>query len=178
MSTAPSPLLPSSTGAWPHLADARYPTPLAAELADEVLERFLRYVQVDTQSDSDSETFPSTAKQLDLGRMLADELREAGLEEVELTGDGYVFATLAGSAGPTVGLLAHMDTSADESGTDVKPQVVRNYDGGDIVLPGIRARCFARRTIRSSRGMSATTSSRRTGRHSSVPTTRQASRRS
>ena len=77
MSTAPSPLLPSSTGAWPHLADPRYPTPLAAELADDVLERFLRYVRVDTQSDSDSETYPSTAKQLDLARMLVEELRAA-----------------------------------------------------------------------------------------------------
>jgi tripeptide aminopeptidase len=118
------------------LADPRYPTPLAAELADNVLERFLRYVQVDTQSDSDSDTYPSTAKQLDLGRILAQELRDAGLEDVELTEHGYVFATLPGSGGPTVGLIAHMDTSSDESGTDVKPQVVRNYDGRDLVLPG------------------------------------------
>jgi tripeptide aminopeptidase len=118
------------------LPDPRYPTPLAAELADDVLERFLRYVQVDTQSDVDSETYPSTAKQLDLGRMLADELRTAGLEEVELTEHGYVFATLPGSGGPTVGLIAHMDTSSDESGTNVKPQLVRNYDGSDLVLPG------------------------------------------
>ena len=118
------------------MADARYPTPIAAELADDVLERFLRYVQVDTQSDDDSETYPSTAKQLDLGRMLAEELREIGLEDVELTEHGYVFATLPGSAGPTVGLIAHMDTSSDESGTNVKPQVIRNYEGGDIVLPG------------------------------------------
>src|SRR5439155_6951306 len=96
----------------------------------------LRYVQIDTQSDDDSETYPSTAKQLDLGKMLADELREIGLEDVELTEHGYVFATVPGSAGPTVGLIAHMDTSSDESGTNVKPQVIRNYDGGDIVLPG------------------------------------------
>jgi tripeptide aminopeptidase len=118
------------------LADPRYPTPLAAELADDVLERFLRYVQVDTQSDSDSETYPSTAKQLDLGRMLAEELSAAGLEDVELTEHGYVFATVPGSAGPTVGLIAHIDTSSDESGTNVKPQVVRSYDGRDLVLPG------------------------------------------
>jgi tripeptide aminopeptidase len=118
------------------LPDNRYPTPLAAELADDVLERFLRYVQVDTQSDDDSETYPSTMKQLDLGRMLEEELRAIGLEDVELTEHGYVFATLAGSGGPTVGLIAHMDTSSDESGTNVKPQVVRGYDGGDIVLPG------------------------------------------
>jgi tripeptide aminopeptidase len=118
------------------LADPRYPAPIAAEVADDVLERFLRYVQVDTQSDEDSETYPSTAKQLDLGRLLADELREIGLEDVELTEHGYVFATLTGSGGPTVGLIAHMDTSSDESGTNVKPQVLRDYDGGDIVLPG------------------------------------------
>jgi tripeptide aminopeptidase len=118
------------------LTDPRYPTPIAAELADDVLERFLRYVQVDTQSDDDSDTYPSTAKQLDLGKMLADELRQIGLEDVELTEYGYVFATLSGSAGPTVGLIAHMDTSSDESGANVKPQVIRNYDGGDIVLPG------------------------------------------
>ena len=118
------------------MTDPRYPTPIAAELADDVLERFLRYVQVDTQSDDDSETYPSTAKQLDLGKMLAEELRQIGLEDVELTEYGYVFATLSGSAGPTVGLIAHMDTSSDESGANVKPQVIRNYDGGDIVLPG------------------------------------------
>ena len=118
------------------MADRRYPTPISAELADDVLERFLRYVKVDTQSDDDSETYPSTAKQLDLGKLLADELREIGLEDVELTEHGYVFATLPGSSGPTVGLIAHMDTSSDESGTNVKPQVVRDYDGGDIVLPG------------------------------------------
>jgi tripeptide aminopeptidase len=118
------------------LGDARYTTPIAAEVADDVLERFLRYVQVDTQSDEDSEAYPSTAKQLELGKLLADELREIGLEDVELTEHGYVFATLPGSSGPTVGLIAHMDTSSDESGTNVKPQVVRDYDGGDIVLPG------------------------------------------
>ena len=118
------------------MADPRYPTPIAAEVADDVLERFLRYVQVDTQSDDDSETYPSTAKQLDLGKLLADELCEIGLEDVELTEHGYVFATLPGTGGPTVGLIAHMDTSSDESGTNVKPQVVRDYDGGDIVLPG------------------------------------------
>jgi tripeptide aminopeptidase len=118
------------------LADSRYLTPLAAELADDVLERFLRYVQIDTQSDPDSDSYPSTAKQRDLAEMLAKELEEAGLEDVERNEHGYVFATLPGSGGPTVGLIAHMDTSSDESGANVKPQVVRNYDGGDIVLPG------------------------------------------
>ena len=109
---------------------------LAAELQDDVLDRFLRYVRIDTTSDSDSESYPSTAKQRDLGEVLARELRELGLDDVEFTEHGYVFATVPGSAGPTVGLIAHMDTSADESGTNVQPQLVRNYDGGDIVLPG------------------------------------------
>jgi tripeptide aminopeptidase len=118
------------------LADPRYPTPLAAELAEDVLERFIRYVQIDTQSDDDSETYPSTAKQRDLGELLTKELQDIGLEDVEFTEHGYVFATLPGAAGPTVGLIAHMDTSADESGANVKPQVIRNYDGGDIILPG------------------------------------------
>jgi tripeptide aminopeptidase len=118
------------------LAETGYATPLAAEIANDVLDRFLRYVQIDTQSDPDSETYPSTMKQRNLGEVLANELREAGLEDVELTEHGYVFATLPGGAGPTVGLIAHMDTSSDESGANVKPQVVRGYDGGDIVLPG------------------------------------------
>ena len=118
------------------MADRRYRTPLAAELADEVLERFLRYVRIDTQSDGDSDSYPSTAKQRDLGEVLQRELRGLGLEDAELTGHGYVFATLPGSAGPTVGLVAHMDTSPDESGANVDPQVVRGWDGADIVLPG------------------------------------------
>ena len=118
------------------MADPRYPTPLAEELAEDVLERFLRYVRIDTQSDDDSETYPSTAKQRDLGELLERELRELGLDNVELTEHGYVFATLPGLDGPTVGLIAHMDTSQDESGANVQPQVVHNWDGTDIVLPG------------------------------------------
>jgi tripeptide aminopeptidase len=109
---------------------------LATELQGDVLERFLRYVRIDTTSDQDSETYPSTARQRDLGELLERELRELGLEDVELTEHGYVFATLPGSAGPTVGLIAHMDTSQDESGANVNPQVVRAWDGSDIVLPG------------------------------------------
>src|SRR3954449_5139252 len=129
-STAPSPPRPSSTRDWQRLPD------LAAELQDDVLERFLRYVRIDTTSDQDSETYPSTAKQRDLGELLAQELRDIGLDAVELTEHGYVFATLPGATGPTVGLIAHMDTSQDESGTNVQPQIVREWDGKDIVLPG------------------------------------------
>jgi tripeptide aminopeptidase len=109
---------------------------VAAELRDDVLARFLRYVRMDTTSDQDSETYPSTAKQRDLGELLERELRDLGIEDVELTQHGYVFATLPGTEGPTVGLIAHMDTSQDESGANVQPQVVENWDGSDIVLPG------------------------------------------
>jgi tripeptide aminopeptidase len=109
---------------------------LAAELQEDVLERFLRYVRIDTTSDQDSETYPSTERQLELGRLLEQELRDLGLDDVELTRHGYVFATVPGTAGPTVGLIAHMDTSQDESGAGVQPQVVRSWDGRDIVLPG------------------------------------------
>jgi tripeptide aminopeptidase len=109
---------------------------LRAELQEDVLERFLRYVRIDTTSDQDSDTYPSTAKQRDLGELLERELRELGLEDVELTQHGYVFATVPGTAGPTVGLIAHMDTSQDESGAGVQPQVIRNWDGTDIPLPG------------------------------------------
>jgi tripeptide aminopeptidase len=115
--------------------DGRYPTPLAAELADDVLDRFLRYVRIDTQSDDDSKTYPSTPKQRELGELLARELRELGLEDAHIDEHGYVFATLPGARGPTIGLIAHVDTSPDESGTNVQPQVVQ-YTGGDIELPG------------------------------------------
>ncbi len=109
---------------------------LASELQAEVLERFLRYVRIDTTSDQDSNTYPTTAKQRDLGELLERELRDLGLDGVELTEHGYVFATVPGTTGPTVGLIAHMDTSEDESGTNVQPQVVEKWDGSDIVLPG------------------------------------------
>jgi tripeptide aminopeptidase len=120
------------------LADPRYASPLAEELADEVLERFLRYAVVDTQSDPDSTSYPSTSKQLDLSRLLADELREIGLHDVELTAPGYVFATVPGNVddAPTVGLIAHVDTAPSAPGTGVTPIVHRDWDGGLITLPG------------------------------------------
>jgi tripeptide aminopeptidase len=116
-----------------------YGSPLAAELRDDVLARFLRYVRIDTQSARGSETSPSTAGQLDLSRLLADELRALGLEQVELSSEGYVYATLPASGavkGPTVGLLAHLDTSPDAPGRGVSPRVWHDYDGGELVLPG------------------------------------------
>jgi tripeptide aminopeptidase len=119
--------------------DAPYGSPLAAELAEDALDRLVRYARIDTQSARESESYPSTAKQLDLSRLLADELRGLGLDDVELTEHGYVFATLAAvgrSDGPTVGLVAHVDTSPDAPGTGVDPQIWRGYDGGELVLPG------------------------------------------
>jgi tripeptide aminopeptidase len=108
---------------------------IAAEVEADVLERFLRYVRIDTQSDPASTSYPSTAKQRDLGELLVRELQELGLDG-QMDQYGYVFARVPGSAGPTIGLIAHMDTSPDESGAGVDPQVVRGYDGGDLELPG------------------------------------------
>ncbi len=104
-----------------------------------VTERFLRYVRIDTQSDASSPTCPSTEKQKDLGRLLAQELRDLGLADAHLDDDGYVYATVpatSGKAVPVICFCSHMDTSPDCIGKDVKPQIVKNYSGGDIVLPG------------------------------------------
>jgi tripeptide aminopeptidase len=104
-----------------------------------VTERFLRYVTIDTQSDPDSTTTPSTEKQKDLGRLLVSELREIGLTDAELDPHGYVYATLpanSGKAAPVVCFCSHMDTSPDAPGAHVQPQIVRNYQGADVVLPG------------------------------------------
>lgn len=103
-----------------------------------VLDRFLRYVRIDTQSDASSPTCPSTEKQKDLGRLLAQELRDLGLADAHLDEHGYVYATLPATTAKTVPAIcfcSHMDTSPDCTGKDVKPQIVRNYQGGDIILP-------------------------------------------
>ncbi len=116
-----------------------------------VLDRFLRYVRVDTQSDPRSPTQPSTEKQRVLGELLTQELLGLGLEDAELDAHGYVYATLPATPGmehaPVVCFCAHMDTSPDASGTGVKPIVHRNYQGQDLVLPDdpqviIRASAF------------------------------------
>jgi tripeptide aminopeptidase len=109
---------------------------LADELQAAALDRFLRYVRLDTQSARESDTYPSTLKQLELSRLLEGELRGLGLEEVELTEHGYVFATLPGADGPMVGLVAHVDTSPDAPGAGVKPVVHENYQGGEL-HPGL-----------------------------------------
>jgi tripeptide aminopeptidase len=102
-----------------------------------VTERFLRYVVIDTQSDPMSPTCPSTEKQKDLGRLLAAELRDIGLPDAHLDEHGYVYATLPATTDkrvPVICFCSHMDTSPDCSGANVRPRMVRNYQGGDIVL--------------------------------------------
>ena len=106
---------------------------------EKILDRFLRYVSVDTQSDENSESQPSSAKQLDLLRMLRDELTAMGVEAT-LDEYGYVMAKLPSNIDrkvPAVGFIAHVDTSPDASGTNVRPQIIENYDGGDIALKGV-----------------------------------------
>ncbi|WP_119079058.1 peptidase T [Chitinophaga alhagiae] len=103
-----------------------------------VKERFLRYVQIDTQSDPQSSTFPSTEKQKDLARLLVQELQEAGITDAEMDEHGYVYATIPATTAkqvPVICLCAHMDTAPDCSGTGVKPIVHEKFDGKDIVLP-------------------------------------------
>ena len=117
---------------------AGYTSELARETAPDALERFLRYAAIDTQGDPTSETFPSTAKQLDLSRLLLQELRALGLDDAELDEHGYVTATIPPTVShevPTVALLAHVDVSFEAPSANVKPQVVR-YEGGDVPLPG------------------------------------------
>jgi tripeptide aminopeptidase len=116
-----------------------YTSDLARSLAPDLLERFERYVRIDTQSKAPRDQSPSTPGQLELGRLLESELRELGLSDAELDENGYVFATLPatieGDEIPAVGLIAHVDTSPDAPGAGVEPIVHRDYDGGVIELP-------------------------------------------
>ena len=102
-------------------------------------ERFLRYVTFDTQSDEQSETYPSTQKQLVLLNLLVEELKQIGISDAATDANGYVMATIPASPGreqvPVIGFIAHVDTSPEVSGADVKPIIHRNYDGRDLVLP-------------------------------------------
>ncbi len=103
----------------------------------DIVERFLNYVSFDTQSAEDAGKTPSTDKQLKLAEYLKVELEGIGLTEVEMDANGYVYATLPANTDkevPTIGFISHMDTSPDCSGADIKPRIVKNYDGGDIVL--------------------------------------------
>jgi tripeptide aminopeptidase len=118
------------------LVRAPFTSPLAEELAGDVLERFLRYVRVDTQAAYRVPERPSTEKQLELSRLLVQELRDLGLE-AELTTGAAVFSGLSGTNGaPVVGLIAHVDTTPDVSGADVSPIVHQAWDGAPIALPG------------------------------------------
>lgn len=110
----------------------------ALDFKHTVTERFLRYVVIDTQSDPDSPTCPSTEKQKNLGRLLVTELQAMGIADAHLDPHGYVYATIPANTDKTVPVIcfcSHMDTSPDCTGKNVKPQVVKNYRGGDIVLP-------------------------------------------
>jgi len=113
------------------MSEPRYPT--------SCVERFLEYVTIDTRSDDSSESYPSTASQLDLLRLLVEQLRAIGVEDAAMDEHGYVFATVPATtrkAGvPTIGFIAHVDTSPEMSGTDVRPIVHRDYRGEDLKLP-------------------------------------------
>lgn len=114
-------------------------------MKETVLDRLLRYVKIDTQSQDDTEAYPSTPKQFDLLNLLVQELQDLGLKDVAIDKYGYVMATLPSNVPqinpaygrvPAFGLIAHVDTSPSTSGANVKPQIIKNYQGGDIVLPG------------------------------------------
>src|SRR5262249_778368 len=103
-----------------------------------LLDRFCRYVRIDTQADEKAGTYPSSPGQLELGRLLTSELRGIGLSDAQQDEHGIVLATIPGTVfhAPTIAWIAHLDTSPETSGHGVKPIVHTNYDGGDIVLPG------------------------------------------
>ncbi|WP_423409403.1 peptidase T [Heyndrickxia sp. MSNUG] len=106
-------------------------------MKNEIIERFTTYVKVDTQSNENSETCPSTEGQLTLANMLVEELKTIGMEEVTIDENGYVMATLPATTDkdvPTIGFLAHVDTATDFTGKNVNPQVIENFDGDAIVL--------------------------------------------
>ena len=106
---------------------------------EKITDKFLRYIAIDTQSDPESESQPSSAKQLDLLKLLRDELSGMGIDAT-LDEYGYVMASIPSNCGkdvPAVGFIAHVDTSPDASGAHIKPQIIENYDGSDIPLKGV-----------------------------------------
>ena len=108
-------------------------------MKEKILERFLRYIAIDTASDPDSESQPSTQKQLNLSRLLVKELKEMGIENASLDEFGYVMATIPSNLPgnkkvPTIGFIAHVDSAPDAPGANINPQIVKNYDGNDIVI--------------------------------------------
>ena len=120
------------------MTNERYP---GAQMIDHqrLLERFLRYVQIDTTAREGQSVYPSSPGQLVLGRLLADELLALGLADAQQTEHGIVLATLPATSEHSHGVVAfnaHVDTSPETTGANVRPQVLRNYAGGDIALPG------------------------------------------
>ncbi len=106
-------------------------------MKDKILQRFLKYVKIDTQSDENSNTFPSSLKHFDLANLLYEELRQIGMSDVEIDDKGYIMATLPANNNketPVIGFIAHIDTSPDMSGANIKPRIIENYDGSDILL--------------------------------------------
>jgi len=102
-----------------------------------IIDRFISYVTIDTESDASSNTTPSTEKQWDLANKLVEELKQIGLEDVTIDENAYIMATLPSNVDhevPTIGFVSHFDTTPDFTGANIKPQIVKNYDGGDIVL--------------------------------------------
>lgn len=103
----------------------------------EIVERFINYTKFDTQSAEDSDTVPSTPKQLVFAKYLKEELEREGMKDVEMDEMGYIYATLPSNTKkkvPTIGFISHYDTALDASGANIKARVVKNYDGGDIEL--------------------------------------------
>ena len=103
----------------------------------DITERFLKYTQFDTQSSEESQTVPSTSKQLIFAKYLKEELEREGMSDVEMDEQGYIYATLKANTKkniPTIGFISHYDTSPDCSGANIRPRIVENYDGSDIVL--------------------------------------------
>src|SRR5919205_988672 len=106
---------------------------------DTLLDRFLRYVRIDTQANEQAATYPSSPGQLELGRLLLRELRDLGLRDATQDEHGIVLATVPATSKhdvPMIAWIAHVDTSPETTGKNVNPQVIRNYDGRDLVLPG------------------------------------------
>ncbi|MBR6090426.1 MAG: tripeptide aminopeptidase PepT, partial [Anaerolineaceae bacterium] len=104
----------------------------------ELLDRFLRYIKVHTTSDPKSDTVPTTARQLDLAKILCEDLKEIGITDARISEYGYVYGSIPATSGyedvPALGLIAHMDTAPDYSGKNVQPQIIPNYDGRNVSL--------------------------------------------
>ena len=104
----------------------------------DITERFLKYTQFDTQSSEESQTVPSTSKQLIFAKYLKEELEREGMSDIEMDEQGYIYATLKANTKkniPTIGFISHYDTSPDCSGANIRPRIVENYDGSDVTLP-------------------------------------------